>query len=134
MKIMIQKIFFILAITLMLLVPTLKVYSHAMVDVIINSETGKVELKDDSEDAVTDKKSAFAKVIENYNELITFFGGLATISFVAIFIKHFVELGAKATNPNERKEIVGGLFWSGIAAAGLGSVTFIFSLLFNVFK
>ena len=66
MKIMIQKIFFILAITLMLLVPTLKVYSHAMVDVIINSETGKVELKDDSEDAVTDKKSAFAKVIENY--------------------------------------------------------------------
>lgn len=105
--------------------------SHAIVNVEISG--GKVTLKD-SGTGVTSRKSGFSKVIERYKELITFIGGLATMTFILIFIKHFIELGAKANNPMERRQIAGGLLWAGLAAAGLGSITFIFSVMYNVFK
>lgn len=105
--------------------------SHAIVNVEISG--GKVTLKD-SGTGVTSRQSGFSKVIERYKELITFIGGLATMTFILIFIKHFIELGAKANNPMERRQIAGGLLWAGLAAAGLGSITFIFSVMYNVFK
>ena len=90
----------------------------------VTIKSGKVDLN----------STAKSTIISRYKGLVTFFGGLATISMVAIFIKHFIELGAKASNPMERHQITSGLIWSGLAAACLGSVTFLFSVVYGVFK
>ena len=50
---------------------------------------------------------------------------ILTILMITIFIKHFIELIAKASNPMERHQILSGLIWSGLAATCLGSVTFL---------
>ena len=59
---------------------------------------------------------------------------ILTILMITIFIKHFIELIAKASNPMEQHQIISGLIWSGLAAACLGSVTFLFSVIYGVFK
>ena len=97
----------------------------------VTINNGKVSLYNSNVDSADKAKST---IISRYKGLVTFFGGLATISMVAIFIKHFIELGAKASNPMERHQITSGLIWSGLAAACLGSVTFLFSVIYGVFK
>ena len=101
---------------------------------IVNVEIKNGEVKLESEDGVKDSKTGYAKIIDRYKSFITFAGGIATMSFILIFMKHFIELGAKANNPMERRQIAGGLLWSGLAAALLGSITFVFSLAYSVFK
>lgn len=98
-------------------------------EITIDSSTGKITLKDNT---VGSKEDAFATINTKYKSFIVFFSGIATLTFVVIFIKHFIELGMKASSPKERKEITSGLLWSGLAAAGLGSVTFVVALLFNL--
>ena len=114
------------------LFPVMNMNVYAADDAVPNVtiKSGKVDLNSN----VKDVKTAKSTIISRYKGLVTFFGGLATISMVAIFIKHFIELGAKASNPMERHQITSGLIWSGLAAACLGSVTFLFSVVYGVFK
>ena len=122
--------FFILFICLFALASPIKVYADGIVpDVTIKN--GEVALNANSVQNADDAKGT---IIKRYKGLVTFFGGLAAITMVAIFIKHFIELGIKASNPMERKQLTSGLVWSGIAAACLGSVTFLFSIVYGVFK
>ena len=122
--------FFILFICLFVLAFPINVYADGIVpDVTIKD--GEVALNANS---VQNADEAKGTIIERYKGLVTFFGGLATITMVAIFIKHFIELGIKASNPIERKQLTSGLVWSGLAAACLGSVTFLFSIVYGVFK
>jgi len=92
---------------------------------------GRIDLKPKKENLNSQEK-VFAHVIGKYKNIMVFFSGLATITFVGIFIKHFIELAAKSTNPFERKEIIRGLLWSGIAVACCGSITFVISVLYNL--
>lgn len=122
--------FLILFICLFALASPIKVYANGLVpDVTIKN--GEVALNANS---VQNADEAKGTIIERYKGLVTFFGGLAAITMVAIFIKHFIELGIKASNPMERKQLTSGLVWSGLAAACLGSVTFLFSIVYGVFK
>lgn len=122
--------FLILFICIFALAFPINVYADEIVpDVTIKD--GEVALNANS---VQNAAEAKGTIIERYKGLVTFFGGLAAITMVAIFIKHFIELGIKASNPMERKQLTSGLVWSGIAAACLGSVTFLFSIVYGVFK
>lgn len=122
--------FLILFICIFALAFPINVYADGIVpDVTIKD--GEVALNANS---VQNAAEAKGTIIERYKGLVTFFGGLAAITMVAIFIKHFIELGIKASNPMERKQLTSGLVWSGIAAACLGSVTFLFSVVYGVFK
>lgn len=122
--------FFILFICLFVLASPIKVYADGIVP-NVTIKDGEVALNANS---VQNADEAKGTIIERYKGLVTFFGGLATITMVAIFIKHFIELGIKASNPMERKQLTSGLVWSGLAAACLGSVTFLFSIVYGVFK
>ena len=122
--------FLILFICIFALAFPINVYAGEIVpDVTIKN--GEVALNANS---VQNADEAKGTIIERYKGLVTFFGGLAAITMVAIFIKHFIELGIKASNQMERKQLTSGLVWSGIAAACLGSVTFLFSIVYGVFK
>lgn len=76
----------------------------------------------------------FGKIMEKYKGVITFVGGIATVTMVAIFILNFMKLGSTSTNPTERSKVLTGLVWSGIAAALLGSVTLIVGVFYGMLK
>ena len=79
-------------------------------------------------------QDTFAKIMDKYKGIITFVGGIATVTMVAIFILNFMKLGSTATNPTERQKVLTGLIWSGIAAALLGSVTLIVGVFYGMLK
>ena len=79
-------------------------------------------------------QSTFGKIMEKYKAVITFVGGIATVTMVAIFILNFMKLGSTSTNPTERSKVLTGLIWSGIAAALLGSVTLIVGVFYGMLK
>ena len=85
-----KKYLLMIGMTVLMIGSVISINTFATVNVTISG--GKVSLSNDS--GITSKEAGFEKVIENYKELITFFGGIATMSFVVIFMKHFVELGA----------------------------------------
>jgi len=129
-----QKTILLFICTICLMSPIMNINAYATeVDVVpdVTISDGKVKLRDSTIDSSDKAKST---IIDRYKELITFFGGIATISMIAIFIKHFIELGAKASNPMERRQITSGLIWSGLAAACLGSVTFLFSIAYGILQ
>ena len=84
--------------------------------------------------AANSTDQTFAKIMEKYKGVITFVGGIATVTMVAIFILNFMKLGSTATNPTERQKVLTGLIWSGIAAALLGSVTLIVGVFYGMLR
>lgn len=108
----------------------MEVESHAIFDgddlKIENDGTVKTNTKD------TD--SAFGKIIDKYKGVITFVSGIGAITMIGIFIFHFIKLGSTAANPSERSKCTTALIWSGLTAAGLGSVALIVGVFYGMLK
>lgn len=92
------------------------------------SNTGEVSTNTKNTD------SAFGKIIDKYKGVITFVSGIGAITMIAIFIFHFIKLGSTAANPSERSKCTTALIWSGLAAAGLGSVALIVGVFYGMLK
>ena len=133
---MISKIFksrkiavMLLAIMLSLFIGSIstQVHSHALFDDDLQiSNTGEVT------SAANDQNEAFGRIIEKYKGVITFVSGIGAITMIAIFIFHFMKLGSTAANPSERAKVTTGLIWSGLAAAGLGSLSLIVGVFYGM--
>lgn len=108
--------------------------SGNQISVTDNYDNGKI----DDEYNVDNGKANDAKIIDKklnkYKEAITFVGGIATITMVAIFMQHCVKLGVLGTEHwvLKRNSIVG-LLWSGLAAALLGGMTTFFAISYHLF-
>lgn len=83
---------------------------------------------------IKNQSDAFSKITPKYKKIMVFAGGILTVTMVGIFVFQFTKLGAVATNPRERQEVLKGLMVSGVSAALLGSITFIVGLFFGLFK
>lgn len=106
----------------------MQVDSHAIFeskDLQINGD-GSVKTNTDG------SKNAFSKIINKYKGVITFVSGIGAITMIGIFIFHFMKLGSTAANPSERAKVTTGLIWSGLAAAGLGSVSLIVGVFYGL--
>ena len=77
---------------------------------------------------------SFSKIIDKYKTVITFVSAIGAVTMVAIFIINFMKLGTTSGNPTERSKCITGLIWSGLAAAGLGSVALIVGIFYGVLK
>lgn len=75
--------------------------------------------------------SSWTKLISKYRFFIAGISGIGAVSMILFFIINFMKLGATSANPQERSRAIMGLVFSGIAAAGLGAVTFIVGIFFN---
>ena len=80
----------------------------------------------------SDKGKALNKILYEYRGVVTFISGIGMISMIMFFIFNLVALGNSKGNPQERQKAITGLIVSGIATAGLGSVTLITSLFYNL--
>lgn len=83
---------------------------------------------------IKDKDKAWNDIYAKVRTFIAGFTGIAALTFTLFFIYYFVKLGSVADNPQTRSEILKGVFWTGIAAAGTGSVTLFLALAYNAFK
>lgn len=81
-----------------------------------------------------DSSSTWGTLFNKYKILILGFNGLATLTFVLLFIKNFLLIGANSDNPSARREAINGCLWTGIATALCGSVMVVVGLFWNAFK
>lgn len=84
--------------------------------------------------ATEDMNDSFDKIITKYKTVITFVSAVGAVTMVAIFILNFMKLGTTSGNPTERSKCVMALIWSGLAAAGLGSVALIVGIFYGMLK
>lgn len=71
------------------------------------------------------------EVLGRGRSFIVGISGIGALVAIGVFIVSFMKLGSSAGNPQARSQAVTGLLWSGLAAAGLGSVTLITALFYN---
>ena len=93
---------------------------------------GQVTLKGPQN--INNANDAKATIITKYKALITFFGGILTVTMVAVFIIQFLKLGMITSNPRDRREVLIGLLISGLSAAILGSITFYVGIFYGLFR
>lgn len=79
----------------------------------------------------TTQGSAWTQILGKYRGFIVGISGVAAVTMIVVFIFHFVKLAGSAGNPSARSQALVGLMWSGIAAAGLGSVSLIVGLFYR---
>lgn len=84
--------------------------------------------------ATNSTDSAFTTIIDKYKVVITFVSAIGAVTMVAIFIINFMKLGTTSGNPTERSKCITALIWSGLAAAGLGSVALIVGVFYGMLK
>lgn len=108
----------------------MEVESHA----IFEGDDLKIENDGTVKTNTKDTDSAFGKIIDKYKGVITFVSGIGAITMIGIFIFHFIKLGSTAANPSERSKCTTALIWSGLTAAGLGSVALIVGVFYGMLK
>lgn len=73
-------------------------------------------------------------ILSKYRTFIIFLTGIGAFSMILFFIFNFVTLAGSRGNPQVRQKAIHGLIVTGIATAGLGSVTLITTLFYNMIK
>lgn len=85
-------------------------------------------------DGQSDSTRTWNTIFSKYRTTIIGISGILTLTFVVLFLFNFFKVGAEASNPVERRKALIGLLWTGLAAAGSGSVTLICALFWNALK
>jgi Type IV secretion system pilin len=110
------------------------ILSHAndigSVGVTVTSD-GKLTISGESAFKDGASTSAWNDLIKKYRKFIVGISGIGAVSMIAFFIVQFMKLGASAGNPQARSQALGGVLWTGMAAAGLGAVTVIVGFFYN---
>ena len=86
------------------------------------------------EDGVTNQAQVWNKVLGVLRTVIQAIGAIGTSLMILFFVLNFIKLGQNSSNASEVAKIKTAMLWNGIAAAGLGSVTLIFTLFFNLLR
>jgi hypothetical protein len=73
-------------------------------------------------------------IFTKYHTIIIGLSGIASLTFLALFIINLMKVGASAGNPTARSSAIMGCLWTGIAMAGCGSVTIICSIFWNALQ
>jgi len=81
-----------------------------------------------------DSSGTWETLFQKYKTIILGVSGIATLTFILLFIKSFLLIGANSDNPSGRREAINGCLWTGIATALCGSVMVIVGLFWNAFK
>lgn len=85
-------------------------------------------------DGQSDSSKTWNTIFNKYRVAIVGIAGVLTLTFIVLFLINFFKVGAASDNPVERRKALIGVLWTGIAAAGSGSVTLICALFWNALK
>lgn len=104
------------------------------VNVTIDAATGNLVVNGGGMTNSGTSANAWNTFIGKYKNFIVGISGIGAVSMILFFVMQLMKLGASAGNPQERSKALSGLIWSGVAAAGLGSVTIIVGFFYGAFK
>jgi len=79
----------------------------------------------------TDRFAFWGDILEKGRIFVVGISGIGALVAIGVFIMSFIKLGLSAGNPQTRTQALTGILWSGIAVAGLGSVTLIAGLFYG---
>lgn len=137
-----KKKFFIIPLLILLLsfiFPSMNVFASTTVkdpwEIEIKMEATSFEnvtLKANNIEDMT-QTTVWNKIFSEYKGVIFGVSGVATLTLVVMFIFLFIKLGQTGANPQERKNVLTGLLWTGIAAAGIGSFALWVGFSYNLF-
>jgi len=104
-----------------------------------NSTIPEISIKDNKVDFGTnqnfgqgkDQSDFWGTILSQGRGFVVGISGIGALIAIAVFIISFMKLGTSAGNPQARTQALTGILWSGIAAAGLGSVTLITGLFYG---
>lgn len=85
-------------------------------------------------DGQSDSSKTWNTIFKKYRIAIVGIAGILTLTFIVLFLINFFKVGAASDNPVERRKALIGVLWTGLAAAGSGSVTLICALFWNALK
>lgn len=87
-------------------------------------------------DAAKTKNSdnAWNHFFSKYKGFIVGISGIGTLTMIILFVMNFMKLGATSGNPQERQKVLTGLIITGLATAGLGSVTTFVTLFYYILR
>ena len=85
-------------------------------------------------DGQSDSTKTWNTIFKKYRIAIVGIAGVLTLTFIVLFLINFFKVGAASDNPVERRKALIGVLWTGLAAAGSGSVTLICALFWNALK
>ena len=110
-----------------------EVFANNIPNITIDSSTNTIKegLADSTK---TGTNGILNRILTEYKGIIVFISGIAMLSMIMFFILNFIELGNSRGNPQARQKAINGLIISGVATAGLGSVTLIVQLFYNMIK
>jgi|SRR5690625_4923061 len=94
------------------------------------TSTGKVNLTDEDGNVLS-KGALVTEGIDRYRFVIAGVSGVGAVSMILFFILNFMKLGATSGNPQGRGQAILGLILTGVAATGLGAVSFITGVFYN---
>lgn len=97
-------------------------------------ENGKPSIKESDGTALKGKTETLNEVLKKSRTVVVFLSGIGSLTSIGLFIINFINLGNSRGNPQARQKAVSGLIVCGIATAGLGSVTLISQLFYNLIK
>lgn len=80
-----------------------------------------------------DSSSSWNEIFRRYRSIIIGLSGFATLTMLAAFIFLFTKLGTTSGNESERRKVITGILFTGIATALLGSVTIVMGFFYNAF-
>lgn len=128
-------LFMTLLMLLCSIIPVTAISTTIEPEMIGNSILIKKNSKYDSDKEKNKDLSKIDEIFEKYKTVITVVGVLATITMVAIFMRHCIKLGVLGTEhwALKRNSIMS-LLWSGLAAVLLGGSTLFFAIAYNLFK
>lgn len=108
-------------------------YSDGVIKPIDGNETTKYKYVNGVAVPIKVDKSntALVYIFNKYKSIIVGIYGLSLITMVLLFVKNILGLAFSASNANGRSGALGGILWTGIATALLGSGGLIFSILYN---
>lgn len=84
-------------------------------------EDGLIKIEDRKSNLTSEK--TWNALIKRYKNVIVGFSAVAALTMLMWFIFKFTKLGVYADNPQQRAEVIRGLWVTGIATAFLGSVS-----------
>lgn len=119
--------------SVMAFTPTTIAYANGLNDVKVEmGESGLTVSGGGIENGST--ASSWNELIGKSKNFVIGISGIVTVAMILFFIILLTKLGATADNPSERSKVVKGLIVSGLAVAGLGSVTTFVGIFYGMFQ
>ena len=109
-------------------------YSGNINEVGVEMVGGKLTFAGDLNTTSNNQSSTWTNLMNKYKGVVIGVAGIGTVTMILMFVMNWMKLAGTSGNPQERQKVVHALIYTGIATAGLGSVTVFVALFYYILR